>query len=56
MNKLSSIVGVAPLAVSSAVVVPLLMLVAVVAAVVDLVVGMDYWKTRKSVSRSERPA
>jgi hypothetical protein len=46
MNRLYSIVGTKALGLSSAVVVPVVMLIAVVTAVAGLVVGIDHWKAK----------
>jgi hypothetical protein len=51
MYRLYSIVGVAPLALSSAVVFPILMLIAVVTAVTGLVVALDRCEVRNGIKR-----
>jgi hypothetical protein len=46
MNKLYSIVGVSALGLSSAVVLPILILIAVVSSVAGLVISIGNWKSR----------
>jgi hypothetical protein len=58
MNRLYSIVVTKALGLSSAVVVPIVMLIAVVTAVARVIVGIDRWKARNGFltgSKSSNP-